>query len=176
MTEEAPKKRSWVKIGCLGLLGLFGAIIVLAMIGNAMMSPEERARLDAERKTEAAAAEAKEQAEKEAAAKAEVDSAEKLTAMQLWSAFQQNEVATQSALKGRSVLITGTVDSITLDFLDEPVVSLETGNQFQSVQLDFDKGDVAQTSALRKGQKVSALCKKVSEVAGTPMLDDCVLQ
>ena len=68
------------------------------------------------------------------------------------------------------------LDDITLDFMDEPVVSLATSNQFMSVQLDFDEEDAAMVSQLSSGQAFTALCDEVSEVAGTPMLDDCVAQ
>lgn len=176
MTDETPKKRNWLMMGCLGVLGLIGLLLVIGMVGNAMMTPEQKAQLAAAREAEAAAEAAEEAAAARAAADAAVDSAEKLTANQLWAAFSENEVATQAALKGRSVLITGTIDGVTLDFMDEPVVTLATGNQFQSVQVDFDEGDVAAVSALRKGQELTALCGEVSEVAGTPMLDDCVLR
>jgi hypothetical protein len=176
MSEEAPKTRNWLKTGCLALAAVFGVLLVVGMIGNAMMTPEERAQLAAEREAKKAQDEAENAAAIAEEAEAKLNSATKLTAMELWAAFSENEVSAQAALKGKPVLITGTVDSISLDFADEPVVSLATGNQFQSVQLDFDEKDVEATSALRKGQTVTALCKEVSEVVGTPMLDGCQIQ
>jgi tRNA_anti-like len=176
MAEGETKKRSWLKIGCLGLLAVFGLLFVVGMIGNALMTPEERAQLEAERQAEKSEREAKEVASAEKKAEGEINSATKLTAMQLSAAFSENEVAAQAALKGKPVLITGTIDSISLDFMDEPVVSLASGNQFQSVQLDFDENDVEATSGLRKGQTITALCQEVGEAVGTPMLDGCQLQ
>jgi hypothetical protein len=48
MTDAAPKKRSWWKIGCLVVLGLFGVLVIISLIGVAVMTPEERARIAAE--------------------------------------------------------------------------------------------------------------------------------
>lgn len=63
MTEKTTKNRSWLKIGCLGVLGVFAALVVLAAIGSALMSPEEKARLAAEREAEAAQSAAESQAQ-----------------------------------------------------------------------------------------------------------------
>jgi hypothetical protein len=64
---------------------------------------------------------------------------------------------------------------VTLDFADDPVVLLATGNMFQSVQASFTKDQADITAALRKGQSVVVECARLSEVAGTPMLGDCTL-
>lgn len=154
-------------IGCAGLLVL---LMVIGMCAEPP-TPEEIAAREEAKAQEMAS----ELAERQAQAQAKVDEAEKLTAQQLFNAYQNNEVAAQQALNGRSILISGVIDDITLDFMDEPVVSLATSNQFMSVQLDFDEEDAAMVSQLRSGQEFTALCDEVSEVAGTPMLDDCVV-
>ena len=154
-------------IGCAGIIGL---LFIVGLFADPP-TPEELAL----REEKKAAEMAEEAAAKQAAAQKRVDSAVKMTAGELFDAYQTNEVAAQRALAGKSILISGRIDSITLDFMDEPVVSLATSNQFMSVQLDFDEEDAEMTSALSAGQQFTALCDKVSEVAGTPMLDDCVV-
>ncbi|MBL4641573.1 MAG: hypothetical protein JKX86_07100 [Verrucomicrobiales bacterium] len=154
-------------IGCAGVLVV---VIAIGMFAEPP-TPEElaaREEVDAQERAEDASA-------RQAEARSKMDAAEKLTAGQLFNAYQSNEVAAQQALAGKSILIEGTIDGITLDFMDEPVVSLATSNQFMSVQLDFDDEDAAMVSALRPGEQFTAMCDKVSEVAGTPMLDDCVV-
>ena len=161
VVEDGQKKR-----GCGQAILIVGAVLIGVIFLSALFgeTPEEQ---EAREKTEAA--------EMQAQAQSKLAGAEKMTAGQLFNAYQSNEVAAQQALAGKSILISGTIDDITLDFMDEPVVSLVTSNQFMSVQLDFDEADAAMVGGLQAGQEFTALCDKVSEVAGTPMLDDCVV-
>jgi len=99
-----------------------------------------------------------------------------VSAMELFRAFQANELAAVAVYGDRPLLVSGTVTSVDLDFMDEPVVMLATDNEFMSAQLDFDDQDSTEISYLRVGQTVTALCLELSEVIGTPMLDDCTLQ
>lgn len=164
---ESPAKASLgrkVGIGCGGLLVLM--VLVTIIFGP---SDEEMAEIEAERI-------ATEQTEREEAAQAAMDSATAVTAGELFAAYSQNEVAAQRAYGDRALLVSGVIDDVTLDFMDEPVVSLRTSNEFMSVQLDFDEGDMDQIASLQSGMTVQALCNELSEIAGTPMLDDCVLQ
>lgn len=98
-----------------------------------------------------------------------------VTAQQLWQAFDANEVAAMRSYGDRRLRVTGTVDSVTLDFADDPVVMLATGQMFRNVHAGFDKENGAATAALAKGQSVTVECESVSEVAGTPMLRDCLI-
>lgn len=98
-----------------------------------------------------------------------------VTAQELFDAYSANEVAAQARFDGQQIAVTGVVQDITLDLLDEPVVSLATSNQFMPVRLQFEKDDAAATGALAKGQTVTVTCGKIMEVVGTPSLDDCVL-
>lgn len=134
-----------------GMAILLGGTGAVAACGAAPADPE---------------AEAKARAEAEAAAVA-------VTAGQLFDEFQANEVAAKGKYGESPIRISGRIADITLDFMDEPVVSLETSNQFMSVQVGFDKEDAAATGALQKGAEFTAVCAELSEVAGTPMLDEC---
>ena len=89
--------------------------------------------------------------------------------------YQDNEVAARSTIGDRPVLVSGTIAAIELDFMGEPVIRLETQNQFERVSLDFDTPDAPAITGLQRGQGLRALCGDVTEVAGTPMLDDCTL-
>ena len=165
-TQGPAKKR-----GCgFWALVAVGVVALLVVIGSIFgPSQEEMEQIAAER-------DSKERAEKEAQVAELISSATVVTAEELFNAYSQNEVAAKNRYGDRALLISGTIDSVTLDFADEPVVSLQTANQFMSVQLDFDEDDAQAVSGLNSGQQFQALCNEVTEVAGTPMLDDCMMQ
>jgi hypothetical protein len=73
----------------------------------------------------------------------------------LVSAYRANEVAADMAYKGKILQITGVVESINKDFLDEPYIVI--GGHFQGlsgIQCCFTKADEPALSGLYKGQQV----------------------
>lgn len=96
-----------------------------------------------------------------------------VTAGEIFDDYQQNEIRANAKYKGKNVIVTGTVSGIDADLMDEPVVQLQTSNQFMSVGLH----DISTTVAggLNKGDTVTAACSEVSEMAGTPVLRGCSL-
>lgn len=150
MTEVTAKKsRKWPWIiGAILLL-----LIIIAMSGND----------DAETSSTSALTEATEPA------KPPVE----VTSRQLANDFDDNEVAAKAKYDDNTLVVTGTVQSIALDFMDDPVVMLDGLNQFSNVHVSFGKSHVEQTSALKKGQKVTVTCKKIGEALGSPMLSKC---
>lgn len=104
------------------------------------------------------------------------ESATDVTADELWAAYDQNEASAQQAYGNRPLRITGTIDGVQLGISDEPFITLKTGNMFQSVQLHLADPSDPTIAALRKGNKVTAVCTGISEVVGTPILKDCALQ
>lgn len=154
-TVPAAKKRGcgfWIMV----VLAAIGALVILTAIFGP--TPEEE-------KAQAAAD----------VAKAEVE-AVKVTARELFRAYEANEVAAQSQYGDRPLLVTGTIDRIALDFSDDPFIAFKSDNQFMSPQADLADEDKAKVGALAEGQEVTVLCMRVSEIAGTPMLNDCRLR
>jgi hypothetical protein len=96
-----------------------------------------------------------------------------VTATQLFNAYQNNEATAQGYFGDRKLLVSGTVDKVTLDFTDNAIVLLRTPNQFMSAQAAL--ADDAQNEAgnYNPGDKAQMLCDGVSEVVATPMLKDC---
>jgi hypothetical protein len=154
---EASKGKSWLKIGCLGLVGLF---VLLALI--VAFAPEPTPEQIAEREAEEAAEEAAAAKQSQAEAQAKIDSAVPVSSRELASAYEANEVRAQQQYGGKPLLVTGRVKGVTLDFSDDPVVQMEGSNEFLDVQADLN--DKAAAAALDKGQEISLLCKKVTEV------------
>lgn len=96
-----------------------------------------------------------------------------VTSRQLASDFDDNEVAAKPKYDGNTLIVRGTVQSISLDFMDDPVVILDGLNQFSNVHVSFGKSHVEQTSALKKGQTLTVTCKEIGEALGSPMLSKC---
>lgn len=139
----------WKRNVAIGL----GALVVIVVIGESLGdAPKDGAA------SEAAAAPAPALA---------------ITARELHEAFAANEVAAKARFDGQALAVTGVVQAVELDLLDNPQVRLAAGNDFEWVVASFEKDDAAVTGALSKGQEITLRCETVTEVIGNPMLDDC---
>lgn len=96
-----------------------------------------------------------------------------VTVKELFSAYQENEAAAQQKYGNSPLKVSGKVASVDLDFSDEPVVMLETSNEFMNAQASLTEAGQQKAPGLNKGQDIVLLCASVSEVIGTPMLADC---
>ena len=96
-----------------------------------------------------------------------------VTATELFQAYQSNEASAQSYFGKRKLLVSGTVDKVTLDFADDPVVLLRTPNQFMSAHAELADDAKGEAGKFSPGDKVELLCDNVREVMATPMLRDC---
>ncbi len=99
-----------------------------------------------------------------------------VTARELFSAYESNEVAADKQFKGKMLEVTGTISSIDSGFGDGAIVQLSTGNDFQSVSAQGDDSFTDVAATLSKGQQITMICKGDGEVIGSPMLGDCVVQ
>lgn len=165
---EGPKKKRgcgfWILVG-------LGVLVALAIIGSLLPepTPEQKAAREAEKQQQIQADATEEKAKREAVRA----SAIKVTARELFRAYDANEAAAQQQYGDRLLEVTGIVDGVDLDFSDEPFVKLRTDNQFMSAQAQLVEADQPKSTELSKGQKVVLLCNDVSEIAGMPMLKDC---
>jgi RecG-like helicase len=79
----------------------------------------------------------------------------KVAARVLFSDYEANEVAADQRFKGKTLLVTGTVDDIKKDLMNKMYVTL-TGNEvFGHVQCYFAQAHEGQLAGLRKGMTVS---------------------
>lgn len=99
-----------------------------------------------------------------------------VTARELFTAYDKNEVAADKQFKGKMLEVTATVSSIDSGFSDDAVVQLNTGNDFQTVSAQGDETFTDIASTLNKGQEVTMICQGAGEIIGSPMLDNCVIQ
>lgn len=108
------------------------------------------------------------------AAKATGDSVYKTTSVDLFRAYDANEVATDAAIHGRVVEISGRVNSIDKDAFDHIVVHLATANEFQSTSLTMGDSEAAKAGALQKGVMITVRCAGMKRMIGSPYGTGCV--
>jgi hypothetical protein len=147
------QKTSLVAMGCLVLL-------VLLVIGVVTFSTGSRSSISTNQSHQA-----------RLAARPVVGS---VTAMTLWRQYEANEVSADNYYKGRVFRVSGTVQSIDKDFLDNIVVRLESPNEFMSTSATIDGSGATRAAQLRKGDHVVLTCVVKGRIIGSPVLDDCV--
>lgn len=130
--KKAPKRRKWPYI--------IGAILLFFIIAGISGSDSKRSASNAQAPSAAPPA-----------------AHHSLNAGELIDAYQQNEIAADKKFKNKLVRVSGVIEDIGKDILDQAYVAVGTGKQFEirSVQCFFSKRDEDKLSALRKGQKVT---------------------
>lgn len=146
------KKILWI------VIGLFVLLMVIGALADGGDKP--------------ASGEAEEQAVETAPATPPVE----VTAQALEAAYEANEMAAQQQYGDRPLLVTGRINSIQLDFSDNPYLVLTGGNPYMGPQAHLAEASRPAAAKLTKGQQITLLCAGVGEVVGTPMLKDCEVQ
>lgn len=95
------------------------------------------------------------------------------TAKNMFSVYDKNQVKGDTSFKGKSIIISGVVDSINSGIGDIPYVVLKAGDMFDGVHLSFKKDYRTLAGDLNKGQKVTYACIGDSVIVGTPTLKNC---
>lgn len=108
------------------------------------------------------------------AAPATVEAPIAVTAAELWRAYDANEAAAQAKYGDHVLRVTGVVDKIDLDFLDNPIVDLKTGSEFDQAHAGLASSARTLAKNLSKGQRVMLECQGTSEVMGDPALHECI--
>lgn len=96
-----------------------------------------------------------------------------ITASDLWSEYDANEVLADRKYKGHLLLVTGVVDSIDKDFMDQPHVSLKGNDVIGTVRCSFSKDQEDVLMGLSKGQTVSVIGKCDGRLLGDPEISGC---
>lgn len=141
-----------------------GAIIV-ALIVLGVMIDSERGKSNASKPTEVVVRE-------------EASPPVSVTADALLAAYKENEIAANQKYKDKRLLLSARIASIEADIGDDPYLVLSAGSEFEfnRPHARMARSEAASAAALKKGQKITLLCIGASEIAGTPMLDDCSIQ
>lgn len=88
-------------------------------------------------------------------------------------AFEANEVQATERFKGRRMLVTGTIESIGLDIMDHPYITLGPTSVFRKVQCLFENKSAV--SSLHKGQEIT-LRGECKGLMMNVLLGDCTME
>lgn len=97
----------------------------------------------------------------------------KISANQLFNAYDDNEVATDEGFKGKLIQVSGMVQAIDKDAFDNIVINFKTSNQFMPAHMKMQDSEKSAAMALKKGVKASVQCEKMSRIVGSPYGSDC---
>jgi hypothetical protein len=98
------------------------------------------------------------------------------TANELYSASQANEIAADDKYKGKVLMVSGTVQSISKDFLEHGYLMLKTQDEFTDVRAELASDSSLKASILHKGSTVLVVCMGAGLVLGSPTLSRCTIQ
>lgn len=108
-----------------------------------------------------------------------------LKASELSKAFQENEAKAKLAYSEHTLVVTGKVKDIDLDFSDNPVIHLRGSGDVQDMGIN-DSGKMTDVNVnglskevaanISKGQMLTVACTSVDEVMGSAQLSDCLLK
>lgn len=87
-------------------------------------------------------------------AKTPEPSAIKITASQLYSEYEENEIAADAAYKAKLLEVSGDLDNIAKDILDKPYVTLKTRNIIGSVQCMLKGSEQSKAATLKSGTSI----------------------
>jgi hypothetical protein len=99
-----------------------------------------------------------------------------VAAVDLWKAYDANEVAADEVYKDKRLLVTGAVASIDKDIMDDVVLMLSTPNEFMKVHAQLEDSEASAAAALKKGASVTVACTGGGLIMGSPILKDCRIQ
>ncbi len=97
-----------------------------------------------------------------------------ITASELYQAYEANEVSADEQYKGKKIAVTGIIDNIGKDVLDNPYVSMRIG-VLQSVTCYFSDDNVKVISQLSKGQKITIIGECSGLSLTNVVIQDCEL-
>lgn len=98
----------------------------------------------------------------------------KVTATALYNAYKNNEVAANQQYKNKLIEITGVVESIGEDLINEPYISFRIQQyQITSIQCMFAKKNADQLTPISKGQSIKLQGTVSDSLAGQVIVRDC---
>jgi len=164
------KKRNPFVIGCLGILGFF---IVLGIIGNLAGGGKGSGSGSNATSSHSVSPSSSGSSSDSASSGSSEPAAISVSASELTSAYNANEVSADDKYKDKVLSVSGTVDSIGKDITDTPYVTLQASGDFLGVQCMFDDQYKGELAKLQKGQHVTlrGTCKGKSL---NVLLADCV--
>jgi len=100
----------------------------------------------------------------------------RVSAATLFAEYEANEVAADNVYKGRLFAVSGNIDSIRKDFMDDVVIVLKAGGPFNGVHATMASSESARAASASKGVLATVVCKGGGAVLGSPVLRDCTFE
>ncbi|ORF02335.1 hypothetical protein BGI15_00390 [Snodgrassella alvi] len=158
---------------------IIAAVVILIILGIIFGKDESKSTSNQSGQTQAASTTDKNTAtDKKASSTENEEAIIKVTPDELMKAYKANEVAANKKYKDKKLSINGKIESIEAGLGDEPYLTLKAGGEFELAmpQAHLANSESDKAAELKKGQQIHLICIGNSEVAGVPMLDDCVIQ
>lgn len=98
----------------------------------------------------------------------------KISAYDLYSAYEDNQIAADNLYEDQVLQVSGIIDSIGKDILDDPYVSIKAGNMLGSIQCMLDSSAVADAGSLTAGSSITMQGEKPSYLFNV-LLRNCTI-
>lgn len=98
-----------------------------------------------------------------------------VTARELSRIYNENEVEADNRYRGKIVRVSGVVNAIGKDFMDNPYVELKA-KLFANVMCHFDEKQNGSLAHLKSGQRVVLKGRGGGVVLSSPQIKDCVIE
>jgi len=99
-----------------------------------------------------------------------------VSANQLYSEYDSNEVAADAKYKGKVVIVSGTIQDIGKDIMDDAYIVIGGKGFLDGVQCTFTKGGQSSVARLSKGQQVTVKGEVVMGKIGIVLINKASLQ
>ena len=102
--------------------------------------------------------------------------AHRITANALFAEYKANEVAADAKYKGKIVIVSGVIQKIGKDVLDQAYIVIGGKGFLDGVQCTFAESQNASIARLSKGQKVTVKGEVKGKMMGHILVSKCSLQ
>lgn len=104
-----------------------------------------------------------------------VEEAIKVSAIDLFLEYENNEVKADELYKGKTLEVSGIIGDIGKDILDQMYITLETGDLVQKAQAYIKSSEKSKVMDLTVGQEITIRCKGGGKLMFV-ILKDCVIE
>ena len=95
------------------------------------------------------------------------------TAEQYDADYDANEVAADQKYEGKTILLTGVIESINEDFKGDAYLVLKASNPFIGVHAELNARGKAAASAMAKGTTIYLVCDSGTRIMGSATARNC---
>lgn len=106
---------------------------------------------------------------------AEAEQAIAITARELYAQYEANEIQADALYKNKTLAVSGTIQNIGKDILDDPYISFKTDNLIGSVQCMLADTEKEKAAQLREGTAITLQGKNSGKLMNV-LLRNCVIR